>query len=57
MLTRRLPLPYRVGLVAAGLVLALLPLAPKITLTKELICGAPSAADVRGGVFHVLGDT
>jgi Kef-type K+ transport system membrane component KefB len=32
MLTRRLRLPYSVGLVAAGMALALLPLAPKIFL-------------------------
>ncbi len=37
MLTRRFRLPYSVGLVAAGVVLALLPFAPKISLTKDLI--------------------
>jgi CPA1 family monovalent cation:H+ antiporter len=37
MLTRRLRLPYSVGLVAAGIVLAVLPFAPKINLTKDLI--------------------
>lgn len=37
MLTRRLHLPYSVGLVAAGIVLAVLPFAPKINLTKDLI--------------------
>ncbi len=37
MLTRRLRLPYSVGLVAAGIVLAMLPFAPKVNLTKELI--------------------
>ena len=37
MLTRRLRLPYSVGLVAAGMALAMLPLSLKITLTKELI--------------------
>ncbi|HYL72905.1 MAG TPA: sodium:proton antiporter [Bryobacteraceae bacterium] len=37
MLTRRLHLPYSVGLVAAGVALALLPFTPKINLTKELI--------------------
>lgn len=36
-LTRRLRLPYSVGLVAAGLVLTLLPFAPQITLTKSLL--------------------
>jgi len=37
MLTRRLRLPYSVGLVAAGLFLATLPFAPKVSLTKDLI--------------------
>jgi CPA1 family monovalent cation:H+ antiporter len=37
MLTRRLRLPYSVGLVVAGILLATLPFAPKVSLTKELI--------------------
>ena len=37
MLTRRLRLPYSAGLVAAGIILAILPFAPKVSLTKELI--------------------
>jgi CPA1 family monovalent cation:H+ antiporter len=37
MLTRRLRLPYSVGLVAAGIVLAILPFAPRVVLTKDLI--------------------
>lgn len=37
MLTRRLRLPYSVGLVAAGIILAILPFAPRVSLTKELI--------------------
>lgn len=37
MLSRRLRLPYSVGLVAAGIILATLPFAPKISLTKDLI--------------------
>jgi monovalent cation:H+ antiporter, CPA1 family len=37
MVTRRLRLPYSVGLVAAGIVLAFLPFVPKINLTKDLI--------------------
>jgi monovalent cation:H+ antiporter, CPA1 family len=37
MLTRRLRLPYSVGLVAAGMGLAALPFAPKINLTRELL--------------------
>src|SRR5216683_3945368 len=40
MLTRRLRLPYSVGLVAAGIILALLPFAPKASLTKDLIFNA-----------------
>lgn len=37
MLTRRLRLPYSVGLVAAGMGLAALPFSPKISLTRELL--------------------
>lgn len=37
MLSRRLGLPYSVGLVAAGILLAVLPFAPKVSLTKDLI--------------------
>jgi monovalent cation:H+ antiporter, CPA1 family len=37
MMTRRLHLPYNVGLVAAGIILAILPFAPKVSLTKDLI--------------------
>jgi CPA1 family monovalent cation:H+ antiporter len=37
MLTRRLRLPYSVGLVAAGIILAFLPFTPRVILTKELI--------------------
>ncbi len=36
-LTRRMRLPYSVGLVAAGMVIALVPSAPKISLTRDLI--------------------
>jgi CPA1 family monovalent cation:H+ antiporter len=36
-LTRRLRLPYSVGLVTAGIVLAISPFAPQTTLTKDLI--------------------
>ena len=35
--TRRLHLPYSVGLVAAGIVLALLPFSPQVSLTKNLL--------------------
>jgi Na+:H+ antiporter len=37
MLTRRLRLPYSVGLVVAGIVMALLPFAPQVDLTPELL--------------------
>ena len=37
MLTRRLRLPYSVGLVVAGICLALFPLSPQIDLTKDLL--------------------
>ena len=37
MLTRRIRLPYSVGLVAAGIILAFLPFAPRVSLTKDLI--------------------
>jgi CPA1 family monovalent cation:H+ antiporter len=36
-LTRRLHMPYSAGLVAAGILLAFLPYAPRIVLTKDLI--------------------
>jgi len=35
MLTRRLRLPYSVGLVVAGIALAILPFAPKLDLTRR----------------------
>ena len=37
MISRRLHLPYSVGLVVAGIVLSAMPFAPKITLTRDLI--------------------
>ena len=37
MFTRRLRLPYSVGLVTAGIALAAMPFAPKVALTKELL--------------------
>jgi len=37
MITRRLHLPYSVGLVAAGIGLAVVPLVPTVALTKDLI--------------------
>jgi CPA1 family monovalent cation:H+ antiporter len=37
MVSRRFRLPYSVGLVTAGVILAFLPFAPKVNLTKDLI--------------------
>jgi monovalent cation:H+ antiporter, CPA1 family len=37
MAARRLKIPYTVGLVVAGITLALFPLTPDITITKELV--------------------
>jgi CPA1 family monovalent cation:H+ antiporter len=37
MFTRRLRLPYSVGLVTAGIALAAMPFAPKVALTKDLL--------------------
>src|SRR5258708_35479445 len=37
MMTRRLRLPYSVGLVMAGIVLAFLPFSPHVELTKGLL--------------------
>ena len=37
MLARRLRVPYSVGLVVAGIILAFLPFTPKVELTKDLI--------------------
>jgi CPA1 family monovalent cation:H+ antiporter len=37
MLTRRLRLPYSAGLVVAGIALAILPFAPNVSLTKDLL--------------------
>src|SRR5579862_5145111 len=40
MVSRRLRLPYSVGLVAAGVILSFLPFAPQVRLTKDLIFSA-----------------
>lgn len=40
MLTRRVRLPYSVGLVVAGFVLAAVPFAPQVALTKDLLFSA-----------------
>jgi CPA1 family monovalent cation:H+ antiporter len=56
MLTRRLKLPYSVGLVAAGMVLTLLPFAPKISFTKELIFNALLPPLIFEGAFYLRWD-
>ena len=53
MLTRRLRLPYSVGLVAAGIVLAFLPFAPRVTLTKHLIFNALLPPLLFEGAFYL----
>jgi CPA1 family monovalent cation:H+ antiporter len=40
MLARRLRVPYSIGLVCAGIALAISPLTPAVQLTKELVFGA-----------------
>lgn len=53
MLTRRLRLPYSVGLVAAGVILAMLPHAPQIFLTKDLIFTALLPPLLFEAAFHI----
>lgn len=53
MLTRRLRLPYSVGLVAAGIVLAFLPFAPRVSLTKHLIFNALLPPLLFEGAFYL----
>jgi len=53
MLTRKLRLPYSVGLVAAGMILALAPWSPKISLTKELIFTALLPPLIFEASFHL----
>ena len=56
MLTRRLRLPYSVGLVTAGIVLALLPSAPQIVLTKNLIFTALLPPLLFEAAYHIHWD-
>ena len=56
MLTRRLRLPYSVGLVAAGIMLAVLPFAPKVGLTKDLIYTALLPPLLFEAAFHIHWD-
>jgi CPA1 family monovalent cation:H+ antiporter len=53
MLSRRLTLPYSVGLVLTGIILALLPLTPKINLTRELIFDALLPPLIFEGAFYL----
>jgi len=53
MLTRRLRLPYSAGLVAAGLLLAVLPFAPTVQLTKELLFRALLPPLIFEAAFHL----
>jgi monovalent cation:H+ antiporter, CPA1 family len=53
MLTRRLHLPYSAGLVAAGMALAVLPFAPTLRLTKELLFNALLPPLIFEAAFHL----
>src|SRR5260370_26701774 len=53
MLTRKLRLPYSFGLVAAGMILALSPWSPKVSLTKELIFTALLPPLIFEASFHL----
>ncbi len=53
MVTRRLRMPYSVGLVMAGAVLSVLPFAPKVTLTKDLIFTALLPPLLFESAFHL----
>lgn len=53
MLTRRARLPYSVGLVAAGVLLATLPFAPQVSLTKDLIFTALLPPLLFEAAFHI----
>jgi CPA1 family monovalent cation:H+ antiporter len=53
MLTRRLHLPYSAGLVAAGMLLAVLPFSPTVHLTKELLFTALLPPLIFEAAFHL----
>jgi monovalent cation:H+ antiporter, CPA1 family len=52
-ISRRLRLPYSVGLVSAGIVMALLPFSPKVALTKELLFTAFLPPLIFEGAFYL----
>ncbi|HEY2380365.1 MAG TPA: sodium:proton antiporter [Terriglobia bacterium] len=53
MMTRRFRLPYSVGLVTAGIVIALLPFAPEFRLTKELLFTGLLPPLIFDGAFYL----
>ena len=53
MLARRLRVPYSIGLVVAGISLALLPFSPQIQLTKELLFTAFLPPLIFEAAFHL----
>lgn len=53
MLTRRLRLPYSAGLVAAGMLLAVLPFAPSVHLTEDLLFNALLPPLIFEAAFHL----
>jgi CPA1 family monovalent cation:H+ antiporter len=53
MVTRRLRLPYSVGLVVAGIIFAALPFSPNIYLTKDLIFTALLPPLLFEAAFHI----
>ena len=55
-LTRRLRLPYSVGLVGAGIVLAILPIGPGISLTREFLFTALLPPLLFEAAFHINWD-
>jgi monovalent cation:H+ antiporter, CPA1 family len=53
MVSKRLRVPYAVGLVAAGIVLAAVPFAPRIVLTKDLIYTALLPPLLFEAAYHI----
>lgn len=51
--SRRLRLPYTVGLVAAGIVMAVLPFVPHLTLTRDLLFTALLPPLLFEGAYHL----
>ena len=53
MLTRRLKLPYSAGLVAAGMALAVIPWAPRVELTRQLLFATFLPPLIFEAAFHL----